>query len=79
MVSDRHAWIGAYRIGNEQNDFAWEDGSPWSYTNWDPNDYMSSGDQCAYLNYENGDGLWRFVPCNGQFNRIIGFICQKYR
>ena len=41
-------WIGANDIDVEGN-WAWEDGQPWSYTNWDgsePNDW-GSGEDCA--------------------------------
>ena len=77
LSSENWAWIGAYRIGNGVRDFAWEDGSPWSYTNWSPNDRLSSDEYCAHMNYEStstrsGAGFWRYVECkvSDQYSRL---------
>ena len=82
------AWIGGYRTGLGQSDFAWEDGSDWNYTNWkseQPDNLGGNGEwmreDCVHTNFNvtqtrEGNGYWNDIPCD--FDIVyMGYVCQK--
>ena len=73
MVEGVHVWIGGFRIADGQNAWAWEDGTPWDYSSWGPNEPNDLGGQEDYvLSNWAGPGLWNDEPSQNEFD----FICQ---
>ncbi|MDP6946329.1 MAG: lectin-like protein, partial [Myxococcota bacterium] len=67
-----HLWIGLNdRL--EEGTFAWTDGSPVDYENWndnEPNDH-GSGEDCGHL-YEGNGNKWNDLPCHHE----AGYLCR---
>lgn len=65
-------WIGLNDRAVSRS-FAWEDGTPVGFTNWDtsePNDFL--GEDCVEIRTYTATGRWNDVGClNGHF-----FICE---
>ena len=82
-LAGAYSWIGGYRTGLKNTDFAWFDGSSWDYTNWSrgnpDNDVNNPGTQsskkiiqgCVVTNH--GQGLWDDIGCFSKRQ----FTCQS--
>ncbi|XP_055880424.1 macrophage mannose receptor 1-like [Biomphalaria glabrata] len=78
-------WIGLNNLGGSPV-YKWEDGSPLVYTNWSPQEDLSSGigrDRCVSLDPSEG-GRWHLNPCLAispeeltDFGKT--FVCQYSR
>ena len=65
-------WVGLSDLEVEGT-FAWWDGQPESYENWnggEPNDWGASGEDCAGVY---GNGKWNDWPCTHQ----LGAVCEE--
>lgn len=75
LCDGRYMFLGASDAG-EEGQWAWVDGSPWSFTHWmkgQPNDYSGAED---YLATYDG-GAWVDVDHAGDdFWMPTGFICE---
>ena len=58
-------WVGGNDIGSEGT-FVWEDGSAWSYTNWDSGEPSNDGgtEHCVELRQANPNGAWNDADCS---------------
>ena len=57
--------------------FAWTDGSPMSYSNWDTGqpDSGGTGSDCAILDYGSGAAAWDDVSCSQGSPGWTAFVC----
>ena len=76
-ANNQHPWIGLTDQGLPGT-FAWTDGSPLSYTNWDTGqpDSGGSGNDCAVLDYSSGASAWDDVSCSQGSPGWTAFACS---
>jgi hypothetical protein len=68
-------WIGLNDRATEGS-FEWEDGTPFSYSNWssgEPNN-SGGGEDCAQINRYHPSQTWNDEPCSNSFY----FICEGW-
>ena len=72
----KKVWVGGKRI---QNQWKWDDGSSFEYTNWSGNE-PDSEENCMYLHYDK-NYAWKDANCgiDGKRWAISTFLCQKSR
>lgn len=65
-VGTRHSegpWLGGFRIGPTEHDYAWVTGEPFNYTNWAPLEPFDNGDRIALFGFNTSMGPeWNDVP-----------------
>jgi hypothetical protein len=61
---DRRVWIGLTDEGSE-GDWRWTDGSPVSFTNWNPGEPNNSGGTEHYAELLGSSGLWNDLSLSG--------------
>ena len=64
-------WIGAYRSSWDRKQWLWNDGTPWSWTDWrprEPNDNRGK-ESCVWIYKKK----WNDVPCSMRKN----VVCQQ--
>jgi hypothetical protein len=69
-------WLGAVRVGPENNSIKWRDGRDMNYTNWSPHepDNRNKGENCVAMNdMPKFFGMWLDAPCTLKFH----LICEK--
>lgn len=69
-------WLGAQRIGPNQDDFAWQDGSHLNYTNWSDHepDNRNQSEYCVVVNdIAKYFGQWLDSPCSQMYH----VVCEQ--
>merc|ERR1719312_1120672 len=78
ITNQQNTLIGAYRVVDGQNKWAWYDGTPWDYTSWnsgEPNDFGSKGDFVEMYAHAEYSGKWNDDAGINQY----AFVCQAPR
>merc|ERR1711915_805977 len=78
ISNQQKTWIGAYRVVDGQNKWAWYDGTPWDYTSWnsgEPNDFGSKEDFVGMYAHAQYAGKWNDNAGIHQYT----FVCQAPR
>ncbi|XP_072042492.1 uncharacterized protein [Amphiura filiformis] len=73
-----NVWIGLTDIVTEGS-WIWDDGTPYGYTNWAPQQPDNSGgiEDCAHFRHGDELGLWNDLGCESQW--VSGYICKMRR
>lgn len=69
-------WLGALRVGPENNSIKWRDGRDMVYANWSPHepDNRNNSENCVAMNdIPKFFGMWLDAPCTLKFH----LICEK--
>jgi len=85
LAGGANNWIGVYRVGplNENDQFAWTDGSPLVYAPWaSGNPSNTNGNEfCVHMGpYETYYASWNDYDCwseNSSPLKIMDFVCQS--
>ena len=83
MVGGASNWIGAYRVGWYNDQFAWIDGSPLVYAPWSSgNPSNNNGNELCVemLTNETYDASWNDYDCwseNSENIEVMDFVCQS--
>ena len=78
ITNQQNTLIGAYRVVDGQNKWAWYDGTPWDYTSWnsgEPNDFESKEDFVEMYAHAQYSGKWNDDAGINQY----AFVCQAPR
>lgn len=74
--SHRACWIGGFRAANGSDEFAWSDGSEWSYEKWSTGEPDWPLQQHCVLIGFHGHAKWISHFCNMEESKFP-VICQK--
>ncbi len=73
---DQAPWIG-FTDQDSEGTWTWTDGWTGSYTNWNPGEPNSEGDEdCAHLNWRFRTGEWNDADCSLE-RAWGGFVCES--